>query len=218
MDRAFWLDRWQREEIGFHLPEANPKLLAHWPSLNCDPPAEVFVPLCGKTRDMLWLAEQGYTVTGVELSPLAVEGFFADNGLEARRESCGAFERWHADRISILLGDFFDLTPQDLQHTAAVYDRASLIAMPEPLRLRYAEHLQRLLPRTAPVLLITMEYPQHEMEGPPFSVHPQEVQQLYGAQYNVECLDRDDIWAQTPRFQDKGLTALNETVYRLVPR
>ena len=215
MDRKFWLERWQRGEIGFHQDEVNPHLANHWPQLARTPPGEIFIPLCGKSRDLLWLAGQGYRVLGVEISPLAVQAFFEENELTPQRSRLDSFERWQFEDITILLGDFFDLQPEHLVRVQAAYDRASLIALPPEMRARYARHLTRTLPAMAPVLLITLEYPQHEMNGPPFSVGEEEVHQLYDRDYNVDRLAVHDIWAQTPRFQAKGLSALTETVYRL---
>lgn len=215
MEREFWLQRWQRGEIGFHQEEVNPHLANHWPQLGCAPQTEVFVPLCGKSSDMLWLAAQGHRVLGVEISPLAVAAFFAEHELTPQRSALGPFERWQYEDITILLGDFFDLAPSHLVQCRAVFDRASLIALPPEMRTRYARHLSDVLPEAAPVLLITLEYPQHEMQGPPFSVSEQEVHQLYDGDYNVRRIADHDVWAETPRFQAKGLTALQEKVYRL---
>lgn len=80
MNEAFWHERWARNEIGFHLGEVNPYLLRHWPSLALPNGARVLVPLCGKSLDMAWLVEQGFTVVGVELSEKAVRAFLTSNG------------------------------------------------------------------------------------------------------------------------------------------
>lgn len=215
MDPNFWLERWRANEIGFHQTEFNPHLTEHWPSVPCAPGSEVFVPLCGKSRDLLWLAGQGHRVLGVEISPLAVQTFFEENRLQAERTQVPDFEHWRYGDITVLAGDFFDLQPTQLARVGCVYDRASLIALPPDLRADYVRHLMATLPGGAPILLVTLEYPQHEMQGPPFSVSEQEVQQRFGEYYNVQCLARHDVWAQTPRFQEKGLTALEEKVFLL---
>ena len=109
---------------------------------------------------MLWLAGEGYPVTGVEISPIAVEAFFAENRLSPRRWREGAFEYWEADEIRILLGDFFSLEPHHLSDCAGIYDRASLIALPPALRVRYAEKLGSVSSCASHLLLVTMEYDQ----------------------------------------------------------
>jgi len=192
----------------------NPHVLAFWPRLDLPPGCRVFVPLCGKSRDMIWLAAQGHRVLGVELSPIAVRDFFAEHALSAVRERVGDFERWSAGEIVLLCGDFFHLTADQLSGIGAIYDRAALIALPPEMRVRYASHLQRLLP-ALPTLLVTMEYPQAEMAGPPFSVEEAEVRSLFGARHEIERLLDEDTLAAEPRFRERGLTRLREKVFAL---
>jgi thiopurine S-methyltransferase len=218
MEPDFWLERWQRNDIGFHQAEFNAHLQAYWPQLGVAAGAAVFVPLCGKSRDLLWLRAQGHPVLGVELSPIAVRDFFEENSLTPTRTRAGALERWETDGLAILGGDFFALTPALLSGVAGVYDRASLIALPPALRGRYVEQLAAVLPADSAILLITMEYPPAEMTGPPFPVTEQEVQTLYAARYEVTRLAAQDILHENPRLRERGLTALVEKVYRLVPR
>jgi thiopurine S-methyltransferase len=217
MDPAFWLERWERNEIGFHQPEINTHLQEFWPRLGLPADSRVFVPLCGKSRDLLWLSARGHRVTGVEISPIAVADFFAEHRLTPHRERLGGFERYSVDTLEILQGDFFDLAPEHLESVAGIYDRASLIALPETLRTRYAEHLSRLVPADADILLVTMRYPQHEMSGPPFAVSAAEVATLYAGRYRIEALYQADILAENPRFRERGLSSLVEQVFHLRP-
>ncbi len=218
MNPDFWLERWQHNEIGFHQQEINTHLQDYWLWLALPVGCRVFVPLCGKSRDLLWLRARGHEVLGVEVSPLAVRDFFAENGLTPQVARDGAFERCTAEGLSILCGNFFDLTPALLAGVAGVYDRASLIALPPEMRVRYAEHLATILPREAETLLVTMEYRQEEMNGPPFSVLEDEVHRLYEFHYTVTTLFTKDILAENPRFRERGLSTLHEKVYRLAPR
>ena len=215
MDPDFWHARWRNSEIGFHQEEINLHLQHFWARTAAPAGCAVFVPLCGKSRDLLWLREQGHPVLGVEISPIAVEAFFDEHGLAARRTEQGPFTRWEYEGLAILCGDFFALRPGDLAGVGAAYDRASLIALPPALRLRYGEHFTRLVPATAPTLLVTLEYPQSEMDGPPFSVSEAEVHALYAPHRQVTCLHRQSILDENPRFQARGLTRLQETAYLL---
>jgi len=218
MNPDFWHERWQHNEIGFHQQEINTHLQDFWGQLEVPAGGQVFVPLCGKSRDLLWLRARGHAVLGVEISPIAVRDFFAENALIPQVTRQGAFERHEADGLAILCGDFFDLSPEALQGVAGVYDRASLIALPLELRTRYAQHSVAILPAAARTLLVTMEYPQDEMSGPPFAVREDEVRRLYDKRYSIFCLFAKDILAENPRFRERGLQALTEKVYRLVPR
>ena len=218
MKKDFWLERWEKEEIGFHQDDFNPYLRRYWQDLHLAPGSRVFVPLCGKSRDMLWLREQGHHILGVELSAIAVQAFFRENGYVPGHGSDGRFERCEADGINILCGDFFDLGRDDLADVQAVYDRASLIALPPEMRERYVRHLASILPHATQILLITVEYPQAEMQGPPFSVTSGEVEALYRDYADVRMLANQDVLAQNPRFQERGLSQLREHIFLLTLR
>jgi thiopurine S-methyltransferase len=218
MDPAFWQSGWDEGRIGFHQHEINPYLQRYWPRLSVAPGARVFVPLCGKSLDMLWLREQGHNVVGVEVVPRAVEAFFAENHLSAETRPQGALLAWAAEGIEIYQGDFFDLTAAETAGVAAVYDRASLVALPPAMRKKYAAQLRAIVPEKADVLLITMEYPQEQMSGPPFAVSEREVTDLYGDAFDVERLCSEDALAANPRFRERGLTRLTDQVYILRAR
>ncbi|HEX8874342.1 MAG TPA: thiopurine S-methyltransferase [Nitrosospira sp.] len=215
MQKNYWLERWEREDTGFHQNEVNPYLSQYWRELHLAPSSEVFVPLCGKTRDMRWLREQGYPVLGVELSAVAVQGFFEENGDTPHHVIGEKFDRWEANGVSILCGDFFDLSKDDLSKVSAVYDRASLVALPTEMRERYARHLLSILPPATQILLITLDYPQTEMLGPPFAVSESEVVSLYREHAAIRLLGRLDVLAQNPRFQERGLSRLQESIFLL---
>ncbi len=193
MDPSFWHQRWQENRIGFHQTQINFHLERFWPQLNVPPGELVFVPLCGKSLDMLWLASQGHRVFGVELSPIAVSAFFRENGLTPKIEKSGGFERYVYGEIEILCGDFFDLESLHLRDARGVYDRASLIALPSETRIEYARHLRRILPSRPPILLITLDYPKEARQGPPFAVNEEEVRRLYANAWEVKSIASENI-------------------------
>ncbi len=218
MTPDYWLERWQRGETGWHLPEINRHLREFWPRLGLPSDLLVFVPLCGKTLDLLWLMSRGHRVLGVEISQLAVEEFFAAHGLTPQVTDEPPLRRYRVDELTLLCGDFFALTPAHLQEVGAVYDRASLIALPPDLRSRYAEHFKTLVPITASSLLITLDYEQDRMAGPPFAVHRAEVEDLFAERYAITELAAFDALDDSPNFRQRGLSALVEQVWRLDPR
>lgn len=215
MEEGFWQARWQRDQIGFHRQEVNPSLEKYWPNLQLPKGSRVFVPLCGKSLDLVWMAEQGHVVLGVELVEKAVIDFFTEQQLSPSISQQGVFKRYSAGAITILCGDFFDLTAEDLAGVDAFYDRAALIALPDTLRKQYAAHFSALLPQHCQGLLMTMDYPQAEMSGPPFAVPPEQVEQLLGDKFTLECSEEHDVLGQEWRFKDAGVTRLYEYVYRL---
>jgi thiopurine S-methyltransferase len=215
MDPDFWHQRWREDRIGFHQDRPAPQLLEYWPDVAPASGSRVFVPLAGKSLDLAWLAAQGYRVLGVELSPLAIEQFFAEQGVTPQTHESRYGQHYRAGNIELICGDAFGLDADALADCAAVYDRAALIALPPPLRRRYVRELYAQLPAGCRALLITLEYPQHEKKGPPFSVPEAEVRELYERDWNVHTLDRSDILAREPGFAAEGMSALETVVYRL---
>ena len=214
MRARFWHERWQQNQIGFHQEEINPHLQTYWSHLNLPKQSLVFVPLCGKTKDMLWLMAQGYEVLGIELSPIAVKDFFTENNLTASISQQGSFECWQTDGLTILLGDFFQLSAQDLVNCAAIYDRASLIAMPPDMRVQYAQHLNQIAPPNQ-TLLITLDYDQSITGGPPFAVSIEEVHAYYASHYKIEQLAYVDISQSEHGLLNKGVKTLHEGIFLL---
>ena len=215
MDHEFWHQRWRDNLIGFHQEAVNPHLQEYWARLGVPPDATVFVPLCGKSLDMVWLAER-YHVLGVELSPKAVEHFFQEQGLQPARRTEWPFMVCEAEGVALFCGDFFSLTPEHTAGIAAIYDRAALIALPPSMRERYAAGLARLAPAGTRMLLVTMEYDQAQMDGPPFAVEAGEVERLFSADWHIESLLNESILEREPSFRERGLTRLAEHIYLLV--
>lgn len=215
MDPEFWHQRWREGRIGFHQDQVTPLLLEFWPVLQLPRGSRVFVPLAGKSLDLVWLAAQGYRVLGVELSPLAVQQFFAEHGLTPEEHASRYGRHFRAGDIELVCGDVFDIDAAALADCAAVYDRGAVIALPPPLRQRYAGELYARLPAGCDGLMITLEYPQHEKHGPPFSVPRAEVHSLFGGDWTVTQLTCRDILAQQPGFIEEGVTALATAAYRL---
>jgi thiopurine S-methyltransferase len=192
MEASFWLDRWQAKQIGFHQPDVNPTLKRYFERLRLDDGARVFVPLCGKTLDIGWLLERGCRVTGVELSAIAVRELFEELGVLPAIETHGTLERYSASGIDVFVGDLFDLQQDRLGTVDAVYDRASLVALPADTRMRYARHITSVT-GNAKQLLISYEYDQTVMDGPPFSVTADEVRSLYADTYALQQLVCADV-------------------------
>ena len=213
MDSGFWLRKWEKQETGFHLERVNPQLERYHSKLFRQK-TPVFVPLCGKSLDMHFLAQQGYPVIGVELSPIAVRAFFEENQLEYQLSTTTSFEIFQSGLITVLCGDFFALEPARLSGCQQIYDRAALIALSAEQRRRYVEKLKQLLPDRSTTLLITLAYNRQEMSGPPFSVNRDEVSALFPFA-EIEQLYQRDIIEHEHRFRARGVTRLDECVYAL---
>ncbi|MCK5481709.1 MAG: thiopurine S-methyltransferase, partial [Gammaproteobacteria bacterium] len=115
-------------------------------------------------------------------------------------------------------GDFFRLESSDVGTIDAFYDRASLIALTPSQRPVYAKQLANLLGKSTPGLLVTLDYNQLDMNGPPFAVSAAEVERLFGNDFKISQVYTFDALAENTKFREKGLTELSEQVYQLVRR
>jgi len=218
MEPNFWHERWSNGEIGFHQQDFNKYMQLFMDRLDILRGGHILVPLCGKSFDMMWLLEQGYRVTGIEISRLAVEDFFAENNISYQVINSPGMRLYRNDNLTIYCADIFTVELNHSPVTDAVYDRASLIALPQDMRPAYVKKLTSLLSEGTRSLLLTLEYPQQEMAGPPFSVTPFEVDQLFSDHYDIELLHTEDCLANQPRFREKGLTSLVEHTFLLNKR
>ncbi|MGI2023017.1 thiopurine S-methyltransferase [Shewanella glacialipiscicola] len=215
MEPGFWHEKWHLQHIGFHQQDINPFLVQYWQKLSLPADAQVFVPLCGKSLDMCFLAEQGHQVIGCELNELAVQQFFTDNQLELTQTAVGEHQHYQTEQISVYQGDIFTLPKTITQAVTAFYDRAALIAWPENMRVHYAKQLANLLSSGSIGLLITLDYPQAALNGPPFAVSPTWVEQHLSDDFDIEVLASQDVLAENPRFMKKAVPWLNEVAYLL---
>lgn len=215
MEAGFWLERWREGRTHFHQPRVMPLLCKHWPALRVPAGARVLVPLCGKSLDMPWLAAQGHRVLGVEISPLAVEQFFAEHGLQPTVRDSSQGRHYAAGDIEIICGDIFELDERTLAGCQGIYDRAALIALPADMRQAYVDHVYGHLPEGCAGLLITLDYPQEQMGGPPFSVPDEEIQALFASRTKAHVIERRDILREEEKFLRAGVQRLDTVVYEL---
>ena len=209
MDAAFWHQKWEANEIGFHEGEANRLLVKYFNALSLAEGRRVFVPLCGKTLDIAWLLSNGFRVAGAELVESAIEQLFSELGIEPEISEVGGVKRYSAKNIDIFVGDIFAVSSEILGSVDAIYDRAALVALPEEIRRRYTGHLMEITDGT-PQLLLTFEYDQSVMDGPPFSISNEEVIQHYGDRYELTLMESIAIPGGL-----KGKCAATENVWLL---
>ena len=215
MDAKFWHNRWQDDVIPFHKAQVNDYLERYFERLGLAHGDRVLVPLCGKSVDMAWLRDRGCAVTGVELSAIAVRDFFSEQGIAASESEDGDFLVLEGGGITLLSGDFFALGREHTANVSAVYDRAALIALPEEMRARYVDQLLSIVAPEVPMLLLTFEYPAHEIDGPPFSVNEKQVRALYEGRREVTRLESVDSLTAESRLAERGVTQLQEHAFLL---
>jgi thiopurine S-methyltransferase len=214
-DNHLWLQCWRERHIDFHQVIVNPLLSRFWPSLDLAHGSRVFVPLCGKSLDMIWLAQQGHEVMGVELSPVAVRDFFQENALNPVKRQVGQFTLWSCNRLNVLCGDYFALTKADLGLFDTVYDRAALTAFPEHIRSLYVAQLMRLVPESVKVFLLTIEDAADAASLKQASGVDEEIKTLYSAGFEIDLAYVESVFEPDLQVPDKSAKCAEYKVYRL---
>ncbi len=215
MDNQFWIDRWQNKQTGWHRDDVHPLLLQLTDEF-FGSPQFVFVPLCGKSLDMVWLADKGHHIIGIEISALAISEFFQEQELRAQKTRLGDFMLWQAGTYQILEGDFFQLTPDffsnNFKSCHCWYDRAAVIALPENLRNRYVRLMKQLLP-DGRGLLISLSYDSASRQGPPFSLDEDAIRTLWSGARKISpiCTVPSEMGkgkgsGQLPQFKPTNVT------------
>lgn len=224
MEIDFWLERWNNNQIGFHQQHVNPYLSYFYgkkgPALEQRKNLKVFVPLCGKSKDMLWLAQNQFPVFGVECSERAVKDFFVENAVNYKYAEKDDHALYQATGLSaeleIYQGDFFSLQAEDLADITDIFDRASLVSFNDDLRVAYVKKMGELQKPGVRTLLVTLTYDQSQMQGPPFSISEDDVHALYAENFSIDKLCTKEIIEDESNFKQRGLTSLVETVYKLI--
>lgn len=186
-----WAARWRDGRTGFHEGRPNELLQRHVGALRGA--RRILVPLCGKAVDLKFLADQGHEVVGVELVEDAVVAFFAEHGLTPATHRRGPLTLYEAGAITLVVGDFFAVTNDVVGALDGFYDRAAMIALPPDVRTRYVQHLRSLT--AGPGIVISFDYPQELMAGPPFSVSEADVRAHYDGR-QVDLLEAHMITHQ----------------------
>ena len=208
-----WLERWRKGTTGWHRSDINPQLIENINQLAEARTQKIFVPLCGASLDMKYLIDQGFHVVGVELSSLAIDRFFNENKIDYKISKVEDFDLYQGKNIDIYCGDFFKLKKNYLNGAICVYDRAALIALNPDLQKKYVVHLKEILPNSSKILLLTMFYPHNEMEGPPFSVGDDNVEELFSDSKEIKKISSVNDKESSLKPDDLNLTYLFKNVY-----
>jgi len=203
VEKIFWQKKWDSLEIGFHQEYVSPLLEAHFDKIletkrkndTC------LVPLCGKTNDLLFLKNHFTEITGVEIIKAAVESFFIENNLQPKVEN----NTYSYENLEIINDDFIKYPNSTIRKFDFIFDRASMIALPENLRIKYTDSVKKLLSEHSKIFLITIEYDSPKEIGPPFSIKETEVYSHY-EDLNIEKIFEQNLGELSPKFKGIQVT------------
>jgi len=214
MTKQYWLDKWQHNDIKFNQDDVNVYLQRYYSRFNLSKSELIFVPLCGKSIDMLWLMNKGHHVVGVELSSVACKAFFEDNHLAYQVKTRGSFITYFNDSITLYCGDFFELMPGLMGNIKSVYDRGAFIAFPPDMRGQYVAQLASLIAVGGKIIMNTIEYDERREEGPPYSASFKNIAQLYQSSFHINQLEQS-VYEVPEHLKSQGLLTANHAVYLL---
>jgi len=212
---ADWLKFWENNETNWHGDNVTQELIEYFELFELEPRDKVFVPLCGKSLDMLYIMNQGFSVIGVEISEIGVRQFFNENNLTYKITKVDDFDLYSTENLEIYCGDFFALTSKHLNMVKSVFDRKSLIALEPEVRQKYVKHLNDIISLGARILLVTLQYPQHQMSGPPFSVNKSEVESLFSMTFESRELRSFNDIENGSKLERAGVDYINNAAYCL---
>ena len=212
---ADWLHFWENNETNWHSDTITQELVEYFELFELEPGDKVFVPLCGKSLDMIYIVNQGFSVVGVEISEFGIRQFFKENDLKYTFTKVDDFYLYSSENLEIYCGDFFSLTSKHLNNVKAVLDRKSLIALEPDLRQKYVKHLNDIISLGVRILLVTLHYPQHQMSAPPFSVDKSEVESLFSMTFETRELKSFNDLENESKLVRAGVDYINNAAYCL---
>jgi len=218
MEISYWQSRWHKNNTGWHMDDIYPLLTKLWPRLSIKPDTNVLVPLCGKSLDLHWLTDRGHHVTGVEVSRKALRKVMDRHSGDFTEDASHGFTIYHSELLELWEGDFLKLPANEIPKPDIIYDKAAIVALPPERRELYARKLLECCGKHTQILLQTFEYNQEEMNGPPFSVTEEELNQLLGKHFEFTLMHEQSKMDELSKFQRRGLSSyLIEKVYHLKP-
>ena len=212
---ADWLKFWENNETNWHGDKITQELVEYFELFELETRDKVFVPLCGKSLDMIYIMNQGFSVVGVEISEIGVRQFFSENNLAYKITKVDDFDLYSTENLEIYCGDFFALTSKHLNNVKSVFDRKSLIALEPEVRQKYVKHLNDIISLGARILLVTLQYPQYQMSGPPFSVDKSEVESLFSMAFESQELRSFNDIENESKLTRAGVNYINNAAYYL---
>ena len=161
---------------------------------------DFFLPLCGRSPDMVWLTSQGHRVTGVEWVEGAVVQFFTENKLDYEVERDVNVGKVTATMytaknvpITVYCCDFFSMSSDTLGQFDCIWDNGSVGSFHESQRPDYVCIMRMLLKSKGKMLLANFNYKLAGPLKPPYPLTREEVKEMYSTDFNVVLAQSEGI-------------------------
>ncbi|CAK8674631.1 unnamed protein product [Clavelina lepadiformis] len=193
--QVYWRNLWKNDQAWFHMSDAHPDMLKFQDQFlrdNC----RVYVPLCGKSVDLKYLADKGHEVVGCEFCETAILQFFEEQSIKYERyqHPTAPYEIFKATdkNITIYKGDFFALGSSIMGKVDAIWDRGSFVAIDPSRRREYADVIYDVINADGKYLLYSVEY-EGNISSTPYNVQEQEIDDIFGQKFAAFTLDTHEV-------------------------
>lgn len=206
-DINYWAKRWVESRTGWHMDAINPILIKYLEVLTgsseksssfieANSKKKIFVPLCGKTKDLGYLLSLGYQVFSIEGVLQAIQELDKENNFQLSFDENESIYGTSDGKLKIFFGDLFKCPIEKWGPFDFIWDRGSLIAMDYSARGEYIKFMQKSVQdsngKFVPFryLLEVVDYDRTKFPGPPRPVEENEVIELYSSWSNYKLLER----------------------------
>ncbi|PAA56344.1 hypothetical protein BOX15_Mlig027846g1, partial [Macrostomum lignano] len=157
----------------------------------------VLVPMCGCSKDLVWLYRQGVCVTGIDSNQRVVNAFISSNP-DLKLERCllpsgTLFCRTSDRRLRIFVCNFFTCSSYLDHHYNFVWDRCAFACLNVDQRKAYVRQLMHCRAENFHILIETVEYDPTVFPLPPHPVFLGEIRELFGRHLRIENVSRSAV-------------------------
>ena len=173
-EQADWQKHYDDNELSWDLGEVANPFVRMWED-KAITPGTLIVPGCGQGHEVIYFAERGFQVTGVDFSPGAVK---------LLRESLGSKQL----SAQVLHRNFFELEDAHDQAYDAVLEQTFFCAIHPDQREAYVDTVSRILKPNG--MLLGLFYQTGEDGGPPFNTTESDIRNHFSEAFDIERLEK----------------------------
>ena len=173
-EQADWQKHYDDNDLAWDLGEVANPFVRLWED-EVLTPGTLIVPGCGQGHEVIYFAERGFQVTGVDYSPGAetlLGDSLSNKNLNAR----------------VLHQDFFELDETHTHAYEAMLEQTFFCAIHPDQRSAYVETVSRILKPGG--MLFGLFYETGEEGGPPFNTTEADIRKHFAAVFDIERLEK----------------------------
>jgi len=190
---GYWENRWATGQSQWHKNEVNPLFLKWFDECKgrrargtMETDMRFLFPLCGKSRDLIWVYRKGYYVTGIEAVASVVDALYTEANIPYTKYYEKEIDGWIYEssgdnaKLKVFCCDVFKMSMRLLRYPVdRVYDIKSYVAIEREDREKYIRIILSMVTSKFRYLLIAVQYDPTRFAGPPRHVDRAELTNLF---------------------------------------